>query len=180
MADNTQLNAMAGGDLLKTEDVGGYKLAVGKIYLGAHGVDGGPVGPGNPLPVTVGNLPATQPVSGTVAISNLPATQPVSGTVSVGNFPATQPVSGSVTVSNFPATQPVSGSVVAGDQTGALYSGSTALTPKYRAIVASASGITQVVAAVAGKKIRVLRWFLSARRPSTPSGRATPGRPRPT
>lgn len=65
----------------------------------------------NPLPVTVGNFPATQPVSGAVSVSNFPATQPVSGAVSVSNFPATQPVSGSVSVGNFPATQPVSGSV---------------------------------------------------------------------
>lgn len=63
-----------------------------------------PVSTNDPLPVTVGNFPATQPVSGTVAVSNLPATQPVSGTVSVSNFPATQPVSGTF----WQATQPVS------------------------------------------------------------------------
>jgi hypothetical protein len=62
----------------------------------------------SPLPVTVNNFPATQPVSGAVSVSNLPATQPVSGTVAVSNLPVTQPVSGTVAVSNFPATQPVS------------------------------------------------------------------------
>jgi hypothetical protein len=56
------------------------------------------------LSVSVSNLPATQPVSGSVSVSNFPATQPVSGTF----WQATQPVSGSVSVSNFPATQPVS------------------------------------------------------------------------
>jgi hypothetical protein len=56
------------------------------------------------LNVSVTNLPATQPVSGTF----WPTTQPVSGTVSVSNLPATQPISGSISVSNFPATQPVS------------------------------------------------------------------------
>jgi hypothetical protein len=76
--------------------------------------------------VSVVNLPATQPVSGSVSVGNFPATQAVSGTVSIGNFPATQPVSGSVSVSNqaafafdangnlrvnFPTTQAISGSV---------------------------------------------------------------------
>ena len=55
------------------------------------------------LNVSVTNLPATQPVSGSVSVSNFPATQPVSGTF----WQATQPVSGSVSVSNFPATQAV-------------------------------------------------------------------------
>jgi len=54
-------------------------------------------------------FPATQNVNVTnaglnVSVTNLPATQPVSGTF----WPTTQPVSGSVSVSNFPATQPVS------------------------------------------------------------------------
>ena len=43
-----------------------------------------------------------------VEVLNLPATQPISGSVSVSNFPASQPISGSVTISNFPATQAVS------------------------------------------------------------------------
>lgn len=67
--------------------------------------------------VSVGNFPATQPVTGTVNVGNLPATQPVSGTVNVGNLPATQPVSGTVTVGNFPATQNVNivgGGITAG------------------------------------------------------------------
>lgn len=51
---------------------------------------------GTAQPVTVGNFPATQPVSGSVSVSNFPASQPVSGSVSVSNFPATQPISGSV------------------------------------------------------------------------------------
>jgi hypothetical protein len=61
--------------------------------------------------IIVDNLPATQPVSGTVNVGNLPATQQVSGTVNVGNLLATQPISGSVGVNNFPATQQVSGAV---------------------------------------------------------------------
>ena len=48
------------------------------------------------MKVSVGNFPATQPVSGTLAISSLPA------------LPAGSNVIGSVSVSNFPATQPIS------------------------------------------------------------------------
>jgi hypothetical protein len=55
-----------------------------------------------PTSFNVGNLPATQPVSGTV---NVNGTVPVSGTF----WPATQPVSGTVTANvAFPATQAVS------------------------------------------------------------------------
>ena len=333
MADNTQLNQGSGGDVIKTEDVGLYKLAVSKIYLGSHGVDGGPVSAVNPLPVSITNLPATQPVtattlplptgaatsakqaapgiagssstdvlsiqgipamtplvvnlnnmvgapgfvrlsdgasphgvstnpirvdpvgttsqpiSGTVSVGNFPATQPVtvanfpasqtvsvanfpasqtvSGTVSVGNFPATQPVtvanfpasqtvsvanfpasqtvSGTVSVGNFPATQPVSGSisvsgtvttsgnltvlgaavassnplpvttigsiptgtnligaVIAQIATGVLYSGTTALTPLFALISSSAAGDNVLVAPLAGKKVRVLKYTIVA------------------
>jgi len=73
------------------------------------------------VPVTVGNFPATQPVSGTVDVSDRVAR--LVGHVNIDNFPATQPVSiaaavdvsdrvarlvGHVQVDNFPATQPVS------------------------------------------------------------------------
>ena len=315
MADNTQLNPASGGDVIKTEDLGPYKLAVSKIYLGAHGVDGGPVGPSNPMPVSitnspatqgvtatalplpagaatsskqpapgtagtssvdvlsiqgiaamnpllvnlinnvgapgfvrlsdgaspqgvptnpirtdpvgtttqpvsgsvsVGNFPTTQAVTGSVSVTNLPATQTVSGSVSVGNFPATQvvsvtnlpatqAVSGTVSVGNFPATQPVSGSVnVAGTvattanlavsgsavaasnpipvtafgalpvgtnmigaviaqlATGVLYSGTSALTPKFASISASTTGDNLLVAVVTGRKIRVLKYTIVA------------------
>jgi hypothetical protein len=319
MADNTQLNPGSGGDVIKTEDLGQYKLAVSKIYLGAHGVDGGPVGTSNPLPVSVtnypvaqavtastlplpagaataakqalpgaagssstdvlsiqgiasmipvsvtltnnvgapgfvrlsdgaspqgvqtnpirtdpvgtttqpvsgtvsvGNFPATQPVSGSVSVGNFPVTQAVSGSVSVGNFPATQAVSGSVSVGNFPATQAVSGSVSVGNfpatqavsgtvsvsgtiattanltvsgsavaagnpvpvttigaipagtnligtvvspiATGVLYNGTAALTPKFASISSSATGDNTIVAAVSGKKLRVLKYTIVA------------------
>lgn len=58
----------------------------------------------------VSNLPATQPVSGTVSVDALPA---VTGTVSVGNFPATQAVSGTVTVSSVTAPDTHYGAVTA-------------------------------------------------------------------
>ncbi len=259
MADNTQLNPASGGDVIKTEDLGPYKLAVSKIYLGSYGVDGGPVGPSNPLPVSITNPTATQGISaaalplpagaatsgkqpapgtagspsadvlsiqGVAAMSPLlvnlissvgapgfvrlsdgaspqgvptnpirtdpvgTTTQPVSGTVSVGNFPATQPVSGSVsvagtvvttanlavagsavaagnpipvtTVGALPAGTNTIGAVIAQLATGVLYSGTSALTPKYASISASAAGDNSLVAAVAGKKIRILKYTIVA------------------
>jgi len=56
VADNTTLNAGVGGDVFVTEDLGnGTKVAVSKLYVGAHGVSGGPVTPTNPLPVIDSN-----------------------------------------------------------------------------------------------------------------------------
>jgi hypothetical protein len=49
-----------------------------------------------------------------------------------------------------------------GARTDAVYNSTTALTPKFAVIVASASGATQVVAAVTSKKIRVLGYVLVA------------------
>ncbi len=120
MADNTQLNAGNGGDILKTEDVGSYKLAVSKIYLGAHGVDGGAVTAANPLPVSVGNLPATQAVSGSVSISGTTAADT---TDRAGRLLGSATVSGTVAVSNFPASQPVTGTLSANQGTPAALAG---------------------------------------------------------
>lgn len=69
--------------------------------------------------VNIGNFPATQAVSGTVAVSNFPATQAVSGTVTANAGTGTFTVAGSVSVSNFPATQAVSGSVTVSQATAA-------------------------------------------------------------
>lgn len=43
-----------------------------------------------------------------------------------------------------------------------LYAGTTALTPKFAVVTASSSGDTSVIAAVTSKKIRVIRYSLSA------------------
>lgn len=51
---------------------------------------------------------------------------------------------------------------VASQETSAIYSGTTSLTPKFAAITASASGATAVVAAVASKKIRVISYVVVA------------------
>jgi hypothetical protein len=108
MADNTQVSAPGtGADVLRTEDIGGgIKLAVSKIYLGAHGADNGPVTTSNPFPVTgpsgpIDGVDITSPSpampSGGAGIrgwlsaiwTKLNATIAVSGTF----WQATQPVS---------------------------------------------------------------------------------------
>lgn len=79
----------------------------------------------NPVPVNgsvnVGNLPATQPVSGSVNVGNTSTNPvPVSGSVNVGNFPSfpsTQTVNGTVTVGNS-ASSPVPAQITNTDNTG--------------------------------------------------------------
>lgn len=50
----------------------------------------------------------------------------------------------------------------ASGETGTIYNGQTALTPKFIKIVVSTIGASSVVPLVAGKKIRVLKWDLVA------------------
>lgn len=54
----------------------------------------------------------------------------------------------------------LSGPMPSSDETSTVYSGTTALTPKFAAIAASSSGNNTLVAAVASKKIRVLSFTL--------------------
>ena len=52
----------------------------------------------------------------------------------------------------------VDGSVIASLESGSIYNGTTAMTPKFAVISASASGNNALVAAVASKKIRVVSY----------------------
>ena len=96
---------------LPVTDNGGSLTVDGTVELGATSLSA--------LENISVTFPATQNVNVTnaglsVSVSNLPATQPVSGSVSVSNFPATQPVSLAtapttpVTGTFWQATQPVS------------------------------------------------------------------------
>ena len=102
MADNTTLNTGSGGDVIATDDISGVKFQRVKLIHGADGTNDGDVASGNPLPVTVGNVP-------TVSISG-PTTVVVSGTVNtevVGDVSLTGSMS--VVISNVP-TVSISGS----------------------------------------------------------------------
>lgn len=50
MADNTELNTMAGGDTVATDDIAGVKFQRNKITIGADGVNDGDVSKTNPMP----------------------------------------------------------------------------------------------------------------------------------
>lgn len=62
----------------------------------------------------------------------------------------------------LPAGTALIGAVSASAETATVYSGTTALTPKFVTVVASASGVTNVLALVAAKKLRVLALQLTA------------------
>ena len=63
-------------------------------------------------------------------------------------------------VSALPAGTNLIGSVISPLATGVLYSGTAALTPKFASISASAAGDNTLVAAVPGKKLRVLKYTI--------------------
>ena len=108
--------------------------------------------------VTVGNFPATQAVSGTVIIGGSVSTvanlNVANAAVGVGN---PVPVA---TVAPLPSGSNTIGAVLAHQTTGVVFNGSTAITPKFAAISASLSGDNPIVAAVAGKRIRVLKYTI--------------------
>jgi hypothetical protein len=58
MADNTVLDAGAGGDTIASDDIGGVKFQRVKLIYGADGVNSGDVAAANPLPATVSGVAA--------------------------------------------------------------------------------------------------------------------------
>jgi hypothetical protein len=96
--------------------------------------------------------------SGTFATQ---ATQ--AGTWNVGTVTTVTTVAAVTAITNaLPAGTNLIGQVSASDETGTVYSGTTALTPKFATFSTSSSGATTVVALVSSKRIRVLRWRCSA------------------
>lgn len=113
------------------------------------------------------NVLASQGGSWTVAATQSGSwTVSVSGSVTVvqstaANLKATVDIASGQTVGLAAGTALV-GKTSAGVDGSAVYDGTTALTPKFAKIDASSSGDNAIVAAVSGKKIRVLRWGLTA------------------
>ncbi len=181
MADNTTLNTGAGGDTLRTDDVGsGVKIPVSKIHNGADGVDGGAITPSNPF--------ATQTQSGSltallvggagatpVSVSNPLPTKTQSGSlvsillgsgaapVALGN---PLPISGSIGITNGGVNVSRSNPFCieqSSEASGQMLSGSTVRVVNFANTDVVASGSTQVVAPQgAGNMIRVLSVFAAS------------------
>jgi hypothetical protein len=64
------------GATVAADEIGGVLYQRVKVTSGVDGT-ATDVSSSNPMPVSVGNFPATQPVSGSVSVSNFPATQDV-------------------------------------------------------------------------------------------------------
>jgi hypothetical protein len=114
---------------------------------------------------------AQQGGSWAVTVSDGGGSITVDGTVAIFGTVAVTDNSSSLTVDNngtfatqatLQAGTALVGKVSQAPDTSTVYNGTTALTPKFAAISASNSGDNTVVAAVTSKKIRVLRWRLSA------------------
>lgn len=90
MAENTVLNAGAGGDTIATDDIGGVKYPRTKIVIGADNTNDGDVASANPLPVDViSALPAGTNNIGDVDIASaIPAGTNNIGDVDVATVPA--------------------------------------------------------------------------------------------
>lgn len=161
MPDNTILNLGSGGDTILTEDLSGVKVATTKIYVGAHGVNGGAVTAGNPLPVSV-NGAVPLPTGASTA-----AKQPALGTagsaaadvLTVQGVASMTPL---LTTTTLATGFALIGTTASPDACDSIYNGITPLTPIRAAISAAASGSNTLVAAVPGKKILVLKAALMA------------------
>jgi hypothetical protein len=108
-------------------------LAAGSNIIGKVGIDQTTPGTTNGVQVNAA-LPAGTNNIGDVDVLSLPAT---------------------------PAGTNLIGKVSASHETSTIYNGTTALTPKFKVISCSSSGNNEIVAAVTGKKIRVLAWDVS-------------------
>lgn len=142
-------------------------LSAGSAVIGHVVVDSAPttavtgtVSVSGSVAVTGTFFQATQPVSLT-SLPALTAGSAVIGHVIVDTAPTTT-VTGTVSVNALPAGTNLIGAVSASAETSTIYNGTTALTPQFATVVASASGVTTIIALTAGKKIRVLAMQLTA------------------
>ena len=134
----------------------GVVLAAGTAVIGKVGIDQTTDGTTNLVAAKQSGAWNVTNVSGTVSLPTGAATaakQPALGT-------AGTPSSDVITVQGVTSGTPLT--TAAAPATGAVYNGVTALTPKFAAVVASASGATTIIAAVTSKKIRVLAIELMA------------------
>lgn len=111
-------------------------------------------------PGTGGSTVAVETVGGKAVQVVMPAYSTGDGTANVVAADAPLPV-------GLAAGSSLVGQVAAGQQTDAIYNGAAALTPKRFAIACGSNGDNTIVAAVGGKKIRLLALFLAASKAAT-------------
>jgi hypothetical protein len=105
----------------------------------------------------------TVAISGTVPVSDAGGSLTVDGSVSLAAaLPAGSNNIGDVDVLTQPARVRTTDAISVAHQTDAMMAGLNALTPKFASIAASSTGDNTIVALVASKKIRVLRFMLVA------------------
>lgn len=85
MADNTELNAGSGGDIIASDDIAGVKIQRIKIVEGADGSNDGDISAANPLPVDVSDSASRD--LGKVDIAAFDVALP-SGTNAIGKLAA--------------------------------------------------------------------------------------------
>ena len=134
MADDTRLNAGAGGDLIASDDIAGTKFQRVKLTLGADGVNDLDVASGNPMPITAPpSLPL--PAGASTAALQLPAGHDVTvdnagagAAVNIQDGGNVITVDGTVTSDVGTGTRPISaaslplpaGAATAADQTSVI------------------------------------------------------------
>jgi hypothetical protein len=96
------------------------------------------------------------------AVADAANTTGTTGTISGKLRGIVQLLAGTLSVNLATAISNLIDSITAYHATDALMNGTTALTPKFAVITASASGVTTLVAAVTNKKIRVISIVLVA------------------
>jgi hypothetical protein len=157
------------------------QMSAGRLWVDASGKTLTVDGSGVTQPVSAASLPlpsgaatsAKQPALGTAGSASTDVitvqgiasgtAQPISGTVAVNTVTTVSTVTAVTAISSaLPAGTALLGKISASNETDAIYSGSTALTPKFASIAVSSSGDNSIVSAVVGKRIRVLRWRIVA------------------
>lgn len=143
MADNVTANPGSGGATFATDEIGPAHWPRMKLTLGADGVNDGDVSASNPMPVTVGNFPATQAVS--AASLPLPSGAATEATLAALN--AKVPPAGQALMA---ASQPV---VIASNQTAiptvenaTVFTGAAAQTAVVNNIIEDPSGASATAA----------------------------------
>lgn len=148
MADHVTANPGSGGATFATDEIGGVHHPLTKVEWGPPDA-AVPVedAAGKRLPVKVGDpLPAGTNLLGLVALSG-----------------------------ELPSGTNLLGRVAAAPSTDALMAGATALTPRFAAVSAAASGENTVLAAQSGKRLRVLAYTLVAEGPVAAQWRSGSG-----